>query len=901
MSQRFLIETALPLRELSAEARREKAIRHGHISTLHVWWARRPLVVARAAVLGALLADDEDVSPEFLKNLCRWEVHDGDYGGRYLLEQARALIRRRYGTTPPKVLDSFAGGGSIPLEALRLLCEAHALEYNPVAYLILKATIEYPQRYGHRLVSEVKRWGEWVLEQARRELAAFYPAAGGETPIAYIWSRTIRCPNPACGAEIPLFRQFWLARKANKKVALKPIPKRSEKRVDFAIVEGKQIDFDPAQGTVSRGNAVCLVCNTSVKDDYVKAEAQAGRMGHRLVAVVTTRGRGQGRDYRLATEADLAAFRKAEEALHALVQTPSPWPFNLPWVPEEPSPPKETHRAAGSQLILYGISQWQHLFNPRQLLALCTFGKWVRAAHREILRQTHDPDFAKAVATYLAMAVDSVANFNSVITSWIPQRELLRSTFAGHHLHMVWDYSETNPLAVTSGALSEGLETAVRYLTRESRIPQAGCAHLGSAAALPFPDKHFDAVVIDPPYADNVPYADLSDFFYVWLRRTVGDLYPEAFGTPLVPKDEEAVVNPARFGGGKKGEQIAQAHYRRLMQKSFEEIYRVLKPEGMAVVMFTHRSTEAWESLIRSLLDAGLYPTASWPVHTEMEASTHQRGKGAIQSTILMACRRRPENAGVGWYAQVRAELEEVIPERLREFWQAGIRGADFFISSIGPAVGVFGKYRKVMRPDGREVTVSDLLDEARALVTRFALEQLGLATLDAPTRFYVLYRWAYGGGELAFDEANKLAKSTGAELDALQAEDRLIARRGQTVRLPIFVERLAENGRHFQKVLEDGKANQLNEVDWLHLALWFWQKGETEMLAEFLRLVGVSDGEHPFWRTAQAVLEVEQMHGNGALEKEIRALEQLLGSKRSVLQGVATRMQSAAQLKFQF
>ncbi|GBC82778.1 hypothetical protein HRbin10_01910 [bacterium HR10] len=293
---RFLIEALLPLKELSKEARREKAIRHGHISTLHVWWARRPLVVARAAVLGALLTEEDGLDEKFIANLCRWEVHDGDPGGRYLLEQARTRIRNRYGR-PPRVLDSFAGGGSIPLEALRLGAEAYAVEYNPVAYLVLKATLEYPQRYGHRLVQAVKTWGEWVLDRAREELAAFYPEADGETPIAYIWSRTIRCPNPACGAEIPLFRQFWLARKANKRVALKPLPDPVTRRVDFAIVEGRHMDFDPAQGTVSRGNAVCLVCNTSVRADYVKAEAQAGRMGHRLVAVVTTRGKGQGRNY----------------------------------------------------------------------------------------------------------------------------------------------------------------------------------------------------------------------------------------------------------------------------------------------------------------------------------------------------------------------------------------------------------------------------------------------------------------------------------------------------------------------------------------------------------------------------------------------------------------------------
>jgi putative DNA methylase len=362
MSKRFLIETVLPIRELSEEARREKAIRHGHISTLHVWWARRPLVTARAAVLGALLTEDSEVDARFIANLCRWEVHDGDPGGHYLLEQARCRIHQRFGDQPPKVLDSFAGGGSIPLEALRLGAQAYAVEYNPVAYLILKATVEYPQRYGHRLLGEVKRWGEWVLERAKEALAPFYPQVNGETPIAYLWSRTIRCPNPACGAEIPLFRQFWLARKANKAVALKPLPNHAAKQVDFTIVEGKAINFDPSKGTVARGNAVCLLCHTSADEKYVKAEAQAGRMGHRLVAVVTTRGRGQGRTYRIATNHDHAAFHNAEAALHNLTQTPSPWAFGLSWIPDEPMDP--VHR--------------QQLHSVRRALRLSPVGSTVQ-------------------------------------------------------------------------------------------------------------------------------------------------------------------------------------------------------------------------------------------------------------------------------------------------------------------------------------------------------------------------------------------------------------------------------------------------------------------------------------------------------------------------------------------
>ncbi|WP_427365535.1 DUF1156 domain-containing protein [Candidatus Caldatribacterium saccharofermentans] len=897
MGERFLIEQALPIAVLSQEARREKAIRHGHISTLHVWWARKPLVVARAAVLGALLPEEAEVEERFLVNLCRWEVHDGDPGGRYLLERARTLIRRRFGDRPPKVLDSFAGGGSIPLEALRLGAEAYALEYNPVAYLILKATVEYPQRFGQKLTREVKRFGEWVLERAKKELAEFYPSLAGETPIAYIWSRTIRCPNPSCGAEIPLASKWWLARKDNKKVALKPIPNRAARRVDFVIVQGGAVDFDPAKGTVSRGNAVCLVCGTSVKDDYVKAEAQAGRMGHRLVAVVTTRGRGQGRNYRLVQEEDLAAFCKAEEALKNLVQTPSPWAFGLPWVPEEPS----RLVGAGQQQSVeasYGFLQWGKFFNPRQLLALCTFGKYVREAYRQILQQTGDPDFAKAVATYLALVMDSMANYNALLSAWRAGHDKVEAVFSGHHLHMTWDYAERN--TVESGWIS-ALDSVLAGLKRaiEVRV-QTGSVHLGSAAALPFPEKFFDAVVIDPPYADNVPYADLSDFFYVWLRRTVGDLYPEAFATPLVPKDEEAVVNPARFGGGKRGEQIAQAHYQRLMQEAFAEIYRVLRPEGMVVVMFTHRSTKAWESLIQALLDAGLYPTASFPVHTEMEASTHQRGKGAIQSTILMACRRRPENAGVGWYAKVREELEEVVRERLSRFWEAQIRGADFFISAIGPAVGVFGRYRKVMRPDGQEITVEHLLDEVRSIVTVFTLEKLGLSRLDEPTRFYILYRWAYGGETLSFDEANKLAKSAGAELDVLSEKHWLVLRKKDQVELLAFRRRMAEQAflRSLQKALEDGGFLRLPEIDQLHLLLYLWRRGEVEALSGLLGQAGILSEDHPLWQVAQALLEIEQSQNGQETEEEATALAQLLGSRRSLIRQSEASWQAAAQLR---
>jgi adenine-specific DNA methylase len=895
MGSRSFIESALPLKALSEEARREKAIRHGHISTLHVWWARRPLVVARAAVFASLVdadAIDEEGFQKFVARLCQWEVHDGDPVGRYLLEQARTLIRKRFPDRPPRVLDPFAGGGSIPLETLRLGCEAHAVEYNPVAYLILKATVEYPQRYGARLAEDVRRWGEWVLEGARGELAPFYPPGPNrETVVAYIWSRTVRCPNPNCGAEIPLFRQFWLARKDKKKVALFPVPDRKRRQVNFRVLEGAELEevmrrgFDPSEGTVSRANARCLVCGTGAWDDYIRAEAREGRLGHRLVALVTTRGRGEGRHYHIARPEDEEAFGRAEKRLEELKQTPSPWANGLSWVPEEPMLPAIGNNFTVSGEYIWGIRSWGDLFNPRQLLALVTFGKWVREAIRQIAQET-DPEYAKAVGRYLALGVDFLLNNASVLCSWHVTGEKMRSTFAGHHLHMVWDYAEVNPFSETTGNWQAGIDWVSKVVEREGRLNGCGTAWLGSTTDLPQEENSIDAVITDPPYYDNVPYADLSDFFYVWLKRMVGDLYPEAFRWELTPKDEEAVMNPARFGGGKKGEEIAHRHYERLMNEAFREIYRVLKPEGIAVVMFTHRSTTAWESLIKSLLYAGLYPTASWPVHTEMEASTHQRGKGAVRTTILMACRKRPAGAGVGWYHQIRDELHQVVRERLEQFWAMGLRGADFFISSIGPAVGVFGRYEQVLRPDGHEVGAGELLDEVRALASDFALEQLGrgLGRVDPPTRFYVLWRWAYGGADVEFDEANKLAKSLGAELDELADRHRLIRRKGETVILPDFWTRLRDErmARPIQRAVEEGALTDLALIDILHTAVYLWRRGEREELVQLLSASGFQGEDHPFWQVAQALYEVEQV--DSSLSEEVKGLGQMLPAAPNLL-----------------
>lgn len=430
------VEGAFPMGKVSEASRKEKDMMQvpGHISTLHTWWARRPLAASRATIFAALVPDpgDEGKREELrrlIERIAPWEaVKDGNSKD---VEEARRRILEAFGGRPPKVLDCFAGGGSIPLEALRLGCETYALEYNPVAVLILKAVLEFPQKFGrpqkvrertgsgmeverevNPLAEAVERWGRWVLEEARRELERFYPKdPDGAVPVGYIWARTIPCE---CGTEIPLMRQFWLAKKEDKKVALKPMVDKGRKRVDFEIVKGGKLDFDPSRGTVKGAKVVCPVCGEGIDDKTVRKLFREGRAGQRLVAVVLHRPGEAGRDYRLATERDLEAFEEAERALEEKRQRL--WAeWGIDPVPDEPLPPTET---LGFRVQRYGLATWGDLFNSRQKLALITFAEKVREAHRRMLEEGYDEEFARAVVSYLGLVFDRLADFCSVLCRW---------------------------------------------------------------------------------------------------------------------------------------------------------------------------------------------------------------------------------------------------------------------------------------------------------------------------------------------------------------------------------------------------------------------------------------------------------------------------------------------------
>jgi putative DNA methylase len=882
------IEVDFPLRKVSEESVREKNIRHGHISTLHIWWARRPLAASRATALAALLPDDPKRREELLllvREIAPWKAISN--GNASQIEKARQLIREAFGGRASRVLDPFAGGGSIPLEALRLGCETYALDYNPVAVLLNIAVLQYPQKFGQPssiskmplppsseepshspsdllkasakpaespLLQAVSAWGKWVLEEARKELEQFYPKdADGSIPVGYIWARTLPCQNPACGAEIPLMRQTWLAKKENRKIALKLIPNREAQRVDVKIVgaHGEPIDFSPEEGTVSRAHVRCPLCGGTMDDKTTRRLFREGKSGQRLMAVVLHHPDRPGKTYRLPTERDLEAYRAAEAALagarHRLAQD-----WGMDPVPDEPLPWERAQGNSGFRTLLYGLTRWGDLFNARQKLALITFAEKVRQAHAQMLAQGAEPEFAKAVATYLALALDMMAAFCNTLARWENTSEAIKQLFSRQALPMLWDYAELHPFSSSTGSWEAGWEYYLGVLAHLTSIPPADpqsasptVVH-GTATALPWPDNFFDAVLTDPPYYDNVNYSALSDFFYVWLKRTVGDLYSE-LSTPLTPKFEEIVQDPNRQGG----REAARAFFEQRLTQAFREIHRVLKPDGIAVIVFAHKTTEAWETVINALLEAGLYMTASWPIHTEMQARLNAQETASLASSIYMVCRKRTTSE-VGEYPQVRKEIDERVRQKLTQFWAEGIRGADFFMSAIGPAVEAFGKYVRVEKLSGEPVTVTELLEYVRKVVSEFALERvLGsaqLSGLDAPTRFYLLYRWTYNHARVPFDEARKLAQSVGVELEKLWGEGGLVQREKEYVRVPTPLQRAKST--NFTR-----KTKFETMIDALHYAVWLWDQNERKRLLDHL-LKTYGDDEI-FWQVAQAIAEV--------------------------------------------
>ena len=882
-----LIEVAFPLEEVSAHSRREKNVRQGHISTLHIWWARRPLAACRAFIYASLVDNPPTDSEreELLKevaDLASWDAvrhpervvrpkSDGGSGltGTQLLEQARRRILDCNDGKPPKLLDPFAGGGAIPLEALRLGCEVEASDLNPVAVLILKGTVEYPQKFGqpdsrpvpdyildaaksgaqtrftdgdwvvaygrNPLASDVRYWGIWMLERAREELAKFYPPdPDGGIPIAYLWSRTIPCPS--CRAEMPLIRQYWLARKDKKKVALKPVTNRANNRVDFRIVEGSNVTGDPSEATTSRGDTKCLLCGQVVKAAQVHESGREGKMGARPTAVVTTSKDSRGKAYREPTDHDASAYRAAEARLSQLIANGSD---GLSLVPDEPV----VYHPQYMLVREYGLDEWGKLFNARQLLSLTTFARLVREAHTEMLREGLDPEYAQAVATYLGLAVDRQATRTSTGSFWDAGGETVQQLLARQALPMVWDYAECAPLEDASGGFSTNIGTLVDAVAQQSFASYPG-AVLARDARRPSVGIH-DSTITDPPYYDSINYADLSDFFYVWLKRSVGFLHSDLLALPLTPKREQVVMNVYGNGSGEASNrrEMAREQYVRGMALASDAIARSLEADGLLGIVFAHTDPDAWATLIEGLLDGGLVPDASWPIDTEAPSGIKTIGQARLKTSVWMACRKREGDAGDAFISDVMEEMHPVIRERLLYFWGKGIRGADFFISAIGPALSVFGQHSRVLRPDGEAVSVRDFLDIVRRESTAVALEQVlqgaDLGQVDPLTRQYVTWVWSYSRTPLDAGEAIALCLATGAVYNEMTRPHSIAAEVREKSKKMARLRTIRQRAMDDEDLGNGSAARPTPLIDQLQHAAWLWSQNLTDRLATYRGQLG--------------------------------------------------------------
>lgn len=1044
-----LIEVDLPIRAISTHARREKSIRHGHISTLHMWWARRPLAACRAVLCAALWPDPADEAcPQSFRDAAalilasfaeqvrnnrelaelsadhwqRWNrtnltnLHPKDPAAwndmRYalldfiadfanwdastlpsFLETSRLLThaahlsltlddfqvsfdqsikpqelieRLKVQMEPlprPLVVDPFAGGGSIPLEALRIGADAFASDLNPVAVLLNKVVLEYIPKYGNRkieirdessqpvtlngLAEAVRYWGNWIKQQAEKELAEFYPKdPDGATPIAYLWARTINCEGPGCGVEIPLITSLWLAKKGDRSVALQLVPDRKNNRVNFEIIEkylGKwvrqnnhksEIKKPQFDGTVRRGSATCPVCGFTTPVNRVRAQLKkrhGGSKDARLFCVVTIHPNEPGRVFRLPSENDLITVQKAYTELE---HRKSSYTGKYSLLPEEPTPQGGGSGAgrAFSQR-LYGMYQFDDMFTTRQLLAMSSYVSFVKKAG-ELAQKTMPEETVLSTQVVLGLALSRFSDICNAYCRWQTTKTQVRNLFTRQAIGMVWDFAEPNILADAAGNFDVTLGTMLKVIERTSIIHETGHVEMSDAITHPLPNDSSYLFFTDPPYYDSVPYSDLSDFFYVWLKRSIPESLSLFLTGQLTPKDAECIVDEVKHKDS--------LYFEKTMGRAMVEGRRVLSPTGIGTVVFAHKSTSGWEALLKAMIDAGWTVTGSWPIDTESETRLRAQGSAALASSIHLVCRPRETVDGslsnsVGDWRQVLAELPARIHAWLPRLAAEGVVGADAIFACLGPALEIYSRYSRVETASGEQVSLKQYLEVVWAAVAR---EALGMIFQDADAtgfeedaRLTAIWLWTLtasgtdkkvenietddddseakphisniNGYALEYDAARKIAQGLGAHLEKLTG---LAQVKGDQARLLSVRERSSYLlGRENNGVLQsNGKpsASQLDlfavltestdtdstgwdgdvvleagstTLDRLHQSMILFGVGRGEALKRFLVENGVGK-EARFWRLAQAL---SALYPSGSDEK--RWVDGVLARKRGL------------------
>lgn len=804
-----LIEVSLPLEAINAEAGREKNIRHGHPSTLHLYWARRPLAAARA-VLFSQLVDDPSSRPEefptveeqdaerarlhhLVERLVAWEnIHDES-----LLSQARDEIRKSNDGTLPAVLDPFAGGGSIPLEAHRLGLDANASDLNPLAVLINKALVEIPPKFAGKapvfpglsatrlgwdrvegLAADIRAYGEWMRDRAQERIGDLYPRAvlpdgSRANVVAWLWARTVACPNPACGITMPLVKSWWLSKKKGDEAYLSASvvddpTSRAGRRIGFTVSRDKSgAPTTTNDGTVGRKGARCVACGAGAPLSYVRSEAQAGRMGQQLMAIVAEANRKR------------VYLEPAEEHVSAAnVERPDT-------VPMGSLPPHSVSPNSNQTVRIYGFTEFADLFTNRQLVTLTTFNGLVAEARSKIREdagfaawapvdatefEAEVGAYADAVATYLAMGVSRLTDIANALCRWENTKTQVRNLFGRQNIPMVWDFAEAPPFGTAAGSYLVSLGSLAKVV---DALPAGGEGLVEQADAS---SRDYSNLVVstDPPYYDNIGYSDLSDFFYVWLRQSLQPIYPSLFSTVLVPKAEELVANPHRKGSKAAAERFFVDGFNRVFHHIREGYEK--DDQKLLTVYYAYKQQEAssegasstgWHTLLDGLIEAGWEITATWPMRTETSNRMIASGTNALASSIVLACRPRPTDAPATTRRAFVAALKSELPEALRTLIQGSIAPVDLAQAAIGPGISVFSRYSRVREADGSDMSVKDALLLINSTLDEVIGEQE--SDFDPDTRFAVKWYRQYGWSQENSGMADQLARSSDTSIAALE------------------------------------------------------------------------------------------------------------------------------------
>ena len=942
-----LIEVDLPIKRISQHARREKSIRHGHISTLHTWWARRPLAACRAVICASLWPDPaDDLCPDIFRKVVREQMNNWatnnlrlvseDSYARFLkiyndanklddlfelratlldfiadfsnwdnstvpeyLETSRLITQQAHDAlegfgSRPLVVDPFAGGGAIPLEALRVGADVFASDLNPIPVLLNKVLLEYIPKFGMKLTNGIRESAKKVENETKDLLKSFYlTEKDSPLPLAFLWARTIRCEGPGCGAEVPLLSSLWLSKK--QAIGFEINTTNSSKVIDLEIAH-KVKPKEMSNGTIQRGKVVCPRCLFTTPRSSVEVQMKNNSLGPRMLAVIEKK-QGERKSYRLPNTDDLKLLDGVSRLLNSTELTD--------FLPTEDLP----YLRSIFNVHIYGIDKWYKLFAPRQRVAIATYVKSIKKLYKDT--EWDDKELGMAICTCIGLAVDRLADFNSNIARWANHRETSAATFGRQALGMVWDYCETVPISDSTGSFSGSIKWIIRICESLSSCDlRLGQVEQLSAAKHALPDNSGSILFTDPPYYDAVPYANLSDFFYVWLKRSIGEIHPKLLSKDQSPKEGEAVQlserNPIYSYKTKE-------YFESLMADSFAEGYRYIIPSGLAVIVFAHKSTSAWETLLSAVISSGWIITASWPLDTEMSSRLRANNSAVLASSIHLVCRPRQDHDGsacndnIGDWKDVLSELPIRIHEWMPRLADEGVVGADAIFACLGPALEIFSRYSLVEKASGEKVELKEYLEEVWAAVSREALNMIfegaDASGFEEDARLTAMWLWtlrtatngdeeetdegektkSLSGFSLEYDAARKIAQGLGVHLENLS---HLVEIKGDTAMLfsagmrsrYLFEKESTEVpniGRKKKKTnqqtlfdfeedikkLEDESSNWVGDIsskagstvlDQLHQSMILFAAGRGEAMKRLLVEEGVGQNPH-FWRLAQA------------------------------------------------